>query len=223
MRVKVPTSIVAFPHGRNFLIYNFLTKQAVTCSPNDLTWLTVATDWTSVEDIDTSGLSLSSEELQVAVDQLLELGVLIEEGTSQAELELEYAKAWELGPAAGLFHFSVTNAKFVDLAESQRLIAEKSKTTPSPELFWNCRENAILLDPLAARKQDSIVSIMKGEKVQSLWTVPAFDHSAVERMSLCRSGNYGICEIRNGIPATEDGAVWWRTQSLRGICLGSKC
>ena len=87
MRVKVPQTIVTFPSGSDIVVYNYLTKDAVTCAPADTYWLTVAPNWTSIEDIVAAHPHIEAQSLQQEIQTLVDLGILLEEGTENAAEE----------------------------------------------------------------------------------------------------------------------------------------
>ena len=112
MRVKVPQTLVTFPREGEIIVYNYLTKTAIACAPSDIYWLTVAPDWTSIEEISASHPHIESKSLQEQIVRLVDLGILLGEDTPEAESESSYRQSWELGMAAGLFHFSVQDNEY---------------------------------------------------------------------------------------------------------------
>ncbi|MEP7172223.1 MAG: hypothetical protein ABI705_01910, partial [Aestuariivirga sp.] len=87
MRVKVPQTIVTFPSGSEIVVYNYLTKDAITCAPADTYWLTVAPDWTSIEDILVAHPHFEPQSLAHEIKALVDLGILLEEGSRNAAEE----------------------------------------------------------------------------------------------------------------------------------------
>lgn len=145
MRVKVPQTIVTFPSGSDIVVYNYLTKDAVTCAPADTYWLTVAPNWTSIEDIVAAHPHIEAQSLQQEIQTLVDLGILLEEGTENAAEEANYGQSWELGRAAGFFHFAVMDNEYADLSESVSRQKQRAVVDPSPDLFWRNSDKAIPL------------------------------------------------------------------------------
>lgn len=145
MRVKVPQTIVTFPSGSEIVVYNYLTKDAITCAPADTYWLTVAPDWTSIEDILVAHPHFEPQSLQHEIKTLVDLGILLEEGSKNAAEEANYNHSWELGRAAGFFHFAVMDNDYADLSESVSRQKHRTLADPSPDLFWRNSDKAISL------------------------------------------------------------------------------
>ena len=145
MRIKVPQTIVTFPSGSEIVVYNYLTKDAITCAPADTYWLTVAPNWTSIEDIVAAHPHIEPQSLQQQIKALVELGILLEEGSQNAMEEANYGQSWELGRAAGFFHFAVMDNEYASLSESVSRQKSRAVADPSPDLFWRNSDKAIPL------------------------------------------------------------------------------
>lgn len=160
MRIKVPQTIVAFPRGGEIVVYNYLTRDAITCSPADMYWLTIAPAWTSVEDIIADHPHIEAQSLQREILSLIELGLLLEEGSANAIEEAGYGSSWELGRAAGFFHFSVLDNDYVDLSESVARQKQHALVEPSPDLFWRNSDKAIQLPKCKREESHSLFEVM---------------------------------------------------------------
>jgi SagB-type dehydrogenase family enzyme len=136
---------VAFPHGNDILVYNFLTKDAALCAPANMYWLTVAPDWSTLDEISATHPQISDTTLKDEINGLISVGLLLEEGSDAAAREAMYCQSWELGAAAGFMHFNIMDNHYVDLAESVRGQKERALADPSPPLFWVNDKNALTL------------------------------------------------------------------------------
>lgn len=160
MRVKVPQTIVIFPSGSEIVVYNYLTKDAITCAPADTYWLTVAPSWTSIEDILAAHPHIESQSLQQEIMSLVELGILLEEGSHNAVEEENYGKSWELGRAAGFFHFTILDNEYADLSESVSRQKQRAMNDPSPDLLWRNSERAIPLPKCDRVESQTLFDVM---------------------------------------------------------------
>jgi SagB-type dehydrogenase family enzyme len=125
-----------FPRDNEIIVYNYLTKDAIACAPADIYWLTVAPEWTQVEEILASHPEIEPQSLQREIIRLVEAGILLEEDTAAAAAESKYQQAWELGAAAGVFHFSLLDNDYGDHCESVRKQQQRAIDDPSPALMW---------------------------------------------------------------------------------------
>ncbi|HEY4994989.1 MAG TPA: SagB/ThcOx family dehydrogenase [Aestuariivirga sp.] len=160
MRVKTPQSLVTFPKNDQVIVYNYLTKDAVTCAPADVYWLMLAGQWTSIDDIIENHPHVEPLSLRRQLLDLVETGMLLEEGSGQALRESSYTKSWEMGIAAGLYHFAALDNEFGSAEESVAKQKEKNLTSPSPELFWKNSGNAYRLPKCEMKQTGSLRDLM---------------------------------------------------------------
>ncbi len=143
MRIKIPATLVTFPRNGEILVYNYLTKQAVTCAPEDIYWLTITEDWISIDEIAERHPQFDSRSIEDQLLQLVQAGIILAEGTPEAAAEAKYKGSWELGPAVGVFHFSMLDNVFAGTDESVRRQRERTTHDPSPSLMWKNSAAAI--------------------------------------------------------------------------------
>ncbi len=98
MRIKTASTIVAFPSGKDVTIYNYLTKDAVVCTPQDVYWLTVAAEWTSISDLIDIHPHIPADQVVENLEALVSNGILVAEGSENAAKDSQYRNDWELGP-----------------------------------------------------------------------------------------------------------------------------
>ncbi len=161
MKIKNPATLVTFPRNGEILVYNYLTKQAVTCAPEDIYWLTLAEDWISIEEIAQRHSQFDAQSIRDQLLQLVSAGILIADDTPEAAEEAKYRKFWELGPAVGVFHFSMLDNDFADTDESVRRQRERTLHDPSPELMWKNSLAAIALPRQSSAETRPLFEIMK--------------------------------------------------------------
>ncbi len=161
MRVKVPQTIVTFPNGSEIVVYNYLTKDAITCAPADIYWLTVAPIWTSIEDLISAHPQFEVPSLLKQIENLVGLGILLEEGSSNAADEASYNQSWELGKAAGFFHFAVLDNEYADLSESVSRQKHRALVDPSPDLFWRNSDKATPLPKCNRAESQPLLEVMR--------------------------------------------------------------
>ncbi len=137
MRVKTASTLIAYPIDSQFAVFNYLTKSSVKCDAQDLRWLSVATDWTEIEQITQTCGFAAPVAVRTVIGNLIELGLLVEEGSPAAEEDTSYSSSWKLGRAAGFLHFLATDNPYVDNHTSIQGQIEKAKNEPPPPAFWS--------------------------------------------------------------------------------------
>ena len=161
MRVKTPQSIVTFPKNDQVVVYNYLTRDAVSCAPADIYWMMLASQWRSIDELLSDHPDIDPDSLRHEFMRLIEAGVLLEEGSERAHAEQKYSKSWELGVAAGLFHFAALNNEFVSASESTAIQKEKDTKGLAPDLYWKNSGNAIKLPKCGGGQASPLFEIMQ--------------------------------------------------------------
>lgn len=189
MRVKAPQSLVAFPKNDQVVVYNYLTKDAITCAPADVYWLMIAGQWTSIDEIIEKHPNVEPQSLRHELHNLVEAGILLAEGSKQAELEMNYAAQWEMGIAAGLYHFAALDNEFGTAEDSVSRQKEKNLSDPSPALYWKNSGNAHRLPACQMKQTGSLLEIMERRRTtRKVLTTPL----TLEALSECLFAGLGI-------------------------------
>jgi SagB-type dehydrogenase family enzyme len=164
MRIKIANTVVVFPHGKSILVYNYLTKDAVSCAAENLYWLTSVSDWTLIDDVLAAHPNDNPEKIKDALQSFVEMGILITEESNEAKKEERLSKTWQLGSAAALFHFSVVDSEFVSADESLAIQKERTSLDPSPDLFVRNFKDPIYLNLNSALPDHSLMRVMKNRR-----------------------------------------------------------
>ena len=160
MRVKTPRTLVTFPQDTNIVVYNYLSRDAISCAVADLYWLTIAPEWTDVDEIALDHPEIEPDSVKREIARLVESGVLLQEGTTEAAAETQYSASWELGPAVGMFHFSVLDNSYGDTEESVRKQNLRAISDPSPELYWRNSGSVIQLPRHSTEHGNELLKLM---------------------------------------------------------------
>ena len=200
MLVKVPESLVTFPHGAEIVVYNYLTRDAITCAPADIYWLTVAPKWTAIEDIVEAHPHIESQSLRNEIQSLVGAGMLLESGTPAAEMEAKFEESWELGRAAALFHFTALDNEFATPGASIQKQKERALVDPSPELFSRNSSTAIALPCIYSSKTEHLFDVMMKRRTNRRAKQDAI---SLQHLSECLYSGLGI----TGFVKTETGLL----------------
>jgi SagB-type dehydrogenase family enzyme len=79
--------------------------------------------------------SYSRESVGRSVEHLVSLGAAVVEGSEAAERDAEYERVWLWGPVAAAYHFGAQGEVFVSDEDSESMLRELAKVSPSPPLF----------------------------------------------------------------------------------------
>lgn len=145
MIVKSSKTLVTFPRNGEIVVYNYLSKDAITCAPDDIYWVTVADEWVSIEHVIDNHPQLDEQSIRAEISMLVEAGILLEQGSDQAKREAKYQARWELGHAAGIFHFTLLDNEYVESEEWAEKHKAKSLLETPPSLFAKNTASAIAL------------------------------------------------------------------------------
>ena len=189
MRVKTPRTLVTFPQDKSVVVYNYLSRDAITCAVGDLYWLTIAPEWTDVDEIALGHPEIEPESVKHEIARLVESGILLSEGTKEATAETQYSLSWELGPTVGMFHFSVLDNSYGDTEESVRKQNLRSLSDPSPELYWRNSGNVIPLPRHSTDQGNELLKLMSHRRSKrSVLPEPI----SLEALSECLFAGLGI-------------------------------
>lgn len=135
LRVRRARSLVVTWSKEGLQVTNFVTRTSFSCNALALEILGKLSDWTVLEDFARELLEFSATSVVEEIGQLVGFHAVIVEGSSAALLDADYAKHWEWGPLAGLFHFGIRDAKYLDDEESEAHIKKRASIRPAPQNY----------------------------------------------------------------------------------------
>lgn len=186
--VRASRSIVISWEQGEMLACNFLTRSVTTCSADLVEFLSRLQDWQSVDSIVAGYQGVTVE----AIDALLEVSLLVEQGTEKARREDEYSSTWNWGVPAAMLHFCLNDAEFMPLEAAEELQVAKSRQVRSPALHLPNEGRFETVIPLEkrARADSALIETMARRR-----TVRECDVSAVvgqDAMVDCLYAGLGI-------------------------------
>jgi SagB-type dehydrogenase family enzyme len=189
MRIKTPQTIATFPHGEQIVVYNYLTKDAITCSASDVYWISIAPTWMSIDEIAVAHPHINKKSLESELQKLVGAGILLQEGTPNAEQEASYTELWELGRAAAMFHFSALDNEFADTSVSVQKQKDRSVSDPSPVLYARNTGPEISLPRMNAGDAGSLLNVMMRRRTNREAEASAI---SLKQLSDCLYSGLGI-------------------------------
>lgn len=188
---RASTLTVSF-EGSAIVVYNFITKQKLSCSPEGLEFISRLDEWRSAKQIfhsypDTDPMSLSQQILK-----LIEYGAIIVKGTLEAERDEKYRQTWLWGVAAGLYHFSVRDTPFITGAPARLLMRKRKALRRSPRLIESNTNMHKVIKLPATDVQKEPFRLMRRRRSRR-----KFDGTAMSLQSLsdCLFAGNGIVEM----------------------------
>jgi SagB-type dehydrogenase family enzyme len=189
MRIRTASSLIAFPIGRKFAVVNYLTRTSLLCTAEDLTWLTLAPDWTDVDEIARCHPCGIDSAVRTCLRKLTDLGLLLLEGSDAASRDEEYVKDWKMDRAAAFLHFLSCDMAFEDLESSTRAQIEKAREQTPPELFSFSSAGRIQLPGDDDASDESLFRVMRRRRTIRFGSDRAV---AVEHIAKCLRVGLGI-------------------------------
>jgi SagB-type dehydrogenase family enzyme len=92
-------------------------------------------EWTDIDQLKQRLKSYSESSVEAAVRQLVGLDVLLEEGSFAASRDADYQINWQWGPFAAAYHFSTQGGVFLTDEDSEAMLTQLAKVSPSPALY----------------------------------------------------------------------------------------
>ncbi len=135
MRVKRSSAIVVLLENDEFVFHNFLGQQTFTANPTALEILRRLHVWTDLEALRDFFPDYSRLSIDRSIDQLIELGALIVEGSEAAALDDDYVRTWAWGSLSAAYHFSTRDGAFISAEDAVELLRQQAKFIPSPPLY----------------------------------------------------------------------------------------
>ncbi len=136
---RASTLSVSLDDGR-IIVHNFLSGNRFACSPECLGFLSELKEWRAAEDVFDRFPHSKESDFENDITQLLELRALLVKGTQEAELDEVYRRQWLWGSAAGLFHFSTRNTRFVTGYRAREFIRARKAWRKSPSMSKSNRD-----------------------------------------------------------------------------------
>jgi SagB-type dehydrogenase family enzyme len=135
MRVKRSGAILVFMENDQFVFHDFLGQQTFSANPIALEIIRNLSVWTDFEGVVGLLPGYSRQSVHRSVRQLIELGVILEEGSAAADLEADFTQRWLWGPVAGAYHFGHRDGAFLAADAVDALLTAQAMFNPSPPLF----------------------------------------------------------------------------------------
>lgn len=195
MRIRAAQTLVFTREGGELEAFNYLTRHTFNCSPDLLTFLTFANDWTSLEECRKFLPFTSDDELCAVVEQLIANDALVAEGSDLAAQEDEFRATWRWGVPTALFHFSLRDKTYRSLEESGKLQLARAAEAPQPELYLtNPHDERAIRLPRTIEKNELLQLMSKRRTVRHA----AEEAVTLEQLSDCLFAGLGIVgETRN--------------------------
>lgn len=182
------------------MVYNFLTRKAVTCSNDTLQWISKLSSWSNVNSLAQQHPGLDIEMLSSELQKLAESTILVLEGSKEHIAEEEFAAHWEWGTAAGMFHFSLLNNSFMDSSEGVRRQLARAVHDPSPPLFKLQSNRAVRLPIPEKAEVANLINLMKRRRTNR---TPGFPTIELNELADCLYAGMAI----TGKVKTETGEL----------------
>jgi SagB-type dehydrogenase family enzyme len=150
MRIKRSSAIVLLLDSDRIVVHNFLTQTTFAADRVVIDIVSRLANWTDDAQVKDSLGGYSSGSVEDALRQLVDLDVLIVEGSEAARRDARYEQNWLWGPFAAAYHFGSQGGVFMSDAQTLDMLGQVAKVSPSPPLY---RRNPAGSDTLAAARR----------------------------------------------------------------------
>jgi SagB-type dehydrogenase family enzyme len=131
-RARRSRALITTFYGSAFQVTNFIKRRSFSCNSTCLRLLAEFSEWTVLTDYISNSTEFSANSIVEGLKKLLDMGALVIEGSQDAELDALYGERWQWGPTAGLYHFGIRDAKYLNDAQTEKHIRKRAEIRPAP-------------------------------------------------------------------------------------------
>ncbi|WP_375569397.1 SagB family peptide dehydrogenase [Ahrensia marina] len=137
MHYRASHALVFYAEGETGLVgLNYLQNKRFAGKSDIITLLGVMGDWSTPGAI-AEALGINDEQLlSVQLNNLADSGIVVREGSDEAELEDAHFSAWKWGAPAALYHHIVQDRPVMSVDEALDKQREKIDTTDQPDAYF---------------------------------------------------------------------------------------
>jgi SagB-type dehydrogenase family enzyme len=135
MRIKRSGAVVLLLEHDQVVFHNFLAQTTFAANAMALEVLRLLHSWTEPDTLHAKLKGYSRTSIDAAVKQLVDLGVVLVQDSPATAREAEYERSWQWGPLAAAYHFGTQGEEFVSDEDSESMLRELAKVSPSPPLY----------------------------------------------------------------------------------------
>jgi SagB-type dehydrogenase family enzyme len=133
---------VLFLERDQVVFHNYLTQTTFVAEPVAVELVRVLETWNDVDHVAQRLKSYSSKSVRRAVDQLVDLDVLIIEGSEAARRDAAFERSWLWGPFAAAYHFGSQGGVFLSDQDGEAMLRSLAQVSPSPPLYLTHADDA---------------------------------------------------------------------------------
>jgi SagB-type dehydrogenase family enzyme len=161
------------------VMLDYATRECVDCSDVALALLKAADTWQGALPLLDSVDAVDRRELAEEARALVDGGFLVVEGTEQARLEERYDELWEWDVRAGLYHFSIKDAEWMDKADQMDDLGVRVQERERIP-FFTTNEGFATVVPLERPSLDEgIFSVLSRRRTLRVFTGRAVPRDAI--------------------------------------------
>lgn len=135
MRIKRASTLVISLDYDDVVFHNFIEQRSFTAKLAALDIVRRLHSWTTAETVCGLFPNHSRDSVERSIDQLVEAGALLVEGSAAAARDDAFSRSWVWGPWSGAYHFGTRAGVFVSDEDSGAMLREVAKISPSPPLY----------------------------------------------------------------------------------------
>lgn len=148
--LKSSATLALTPVQEGFEAFDYRTGTQFTCTAPIVDLLSRVTQTTERKQVCELARTLFEGEADAVLASLLDVGALLDEGSTDAQDEADFLARWPFGPSTAIFHQSVSDRAIMPIDAQVDHQIEKARDNPSPPLFFRpgpCDRTFNLPDP----------------------------------------------------------------------------
>jgi SagB-type dehydrogenase family enzyme len=189
MRYRAAQTLVYSRAGESLLACNFLAKSVFECDTDLIAFLGELSQWSAFDELAGRMAGMSTDEARAAIDRLVEVAAIVEDGSPLARAEDDFRSGWKWGLPAAMMHFCVQDSEVMTLEESEALQRQKAAHGSQPALHTrNDSCNTVKQLP-AARDGNELIELMARRRTVRSAARPTI---TLKQLSDCLFAGMGI-------------------------------
>jgi len=189
MRLKTAKTLVYSQADGMLLACNYLTSSAFQCSQDLMVLLGQLENWCDLSEIAALLPEYEMDELQEAIDHLISVSALVQEGSQNALQEKELESTWKWGIPAAMLHYSLQDREFMPMETAEAAQREKAETEGKIELHLsNAQFEQRIVLPDALSNQALLQTMAKRRTIRAALPEPV----TLKQVSDCLFAGLGI-------------------------------
>src|SRR5438309_1599062 len=182
IQLRRARSLFAYWRDNRLFFHNFARRLTVSGRPITCEVLDFFNEWRTSQEAVTHFADYTRRTVRSAVFQLVEQGLLVLKGSSEADQDSRIAKEWSAWLPEGSFHFSTKDAAYVRSNWSFDRLKATLPKTPQPKIFKTVKGAKKPLPPARAFPDSEFIRVLMARKTHRRFSNQELTLEAVSQL-----------------------------------------